>query len=97
MVNISLQSAVVPQSLKVASLQPCLKKASLDPDEFNSFRLISNLKFISKSIEKVVADQACQYVKNNNLEELYQSAYKTSHSTENRVAKSPKWHLKGAR
>ena len=57
MVNISLQSAVIPQSLKVASLQPRLKKASLDPDEFNSFRPISNLKFISKSIEKVVADQ----------------------------------------
>ena len=29
-----------------------------------------------------MADQTCQYVKNNNLEELYQSAYKTFHSTE---------------
>ena len=75
------------QSLKVASLQPRLKKASLDPDEFNSFRPISNLKFISKSIEKIVADQTCQYVKNNNLEELYQSAYRASHSTETALLK----------
>ena len=46
---------VVPASLKNASLRPLLKKASLPYDEFSSLRPVSNLSFISKCVEKVVA------------------------------------------
>lgn len=86
-VNDSLVNAALPQSLKIASLQPRLKKASLDTDEFKNFRPISNLKLISKAIEKVVAVQLCQHIEDNNMDELYQSAYKKYHSTETALIK----------
>ena len=56
-VNQSLQSAVVPEQLKVAMVKPLLKNPSLDHREFKNFRPISNLQFLGKIIEKVVADQ----------------------------------------
>ena len=83
----SLTEAVVPSSLKNASLHPLLKKSSLLYDEFSSFRPVSNLSFISKCVEKVVATQTCMHVDDNNLGELYQSAYKEHHSTETALLK----------
>ena len=56
-VNQSLQSAVVPGQLKVVMVKQLLKKPSLDHREFKNFRPISNLQFLGKIIEKVVADQ----------------------------------------
>ena len=86
-VNMSLTEAVVPSSLKNASLHPLLKKASLPYDEFSSFRPVSNLSFISKCVEKVAAAQTCIHVDDNNLSELYQSAYKKHHRTETALIK----------
>ena len=64
-----------------------LKKACLPYDEFSSFRPVSNLSFISKCVEKVVATQTCMHVDDNNLGELYQSAYNKHHSTETALLK----------
>ncbi|KAL9958479.1 hypothetical protein ACROYT_G035496 [Oculina patagonica] len=86
-VNVSVTEAVVPSSLKNASLHPLLKKQTLPYEEFSSFRPVSNLAFISKCVEKVVAAQTCQHVEDNNLNELYQSAYKQYHSTETAMIK----------
>ena len=44
-VNMSITDTVVPTSLKNAPLSPHLKKANLNPEEFSSFRPISNLNF----------------------------------------------------
>ena len=66
LVNMSIMNAVVPPSLKNASLSACLKKANLNHEEFSSFRPISNLTFISKCVEKVVATQLCHHVEDNN-------------------------------
>ena len=81
-VNTSLETATMPETMKAANLEPRIKKVSMDPQEFSSFRPISNLKFTSKAIEKVVADQLCLHANSNNLQEIYQSAYKARHSTE---------------
>ena len=64
-----------------------LKKASQSYDEFSSFRPVSNLSFISKCVERVIATQTCMQVDDNNLAELYQSAYKKHHSTETALLK----------
>ena len=53
-VNLSLTTCVMPCSLMIAVLDPRLKKPSLDHEVFNNFRPISNLKIISKAIEKAV-------------------------------------------
>ena len=58
-------------------MSPRLKKANLNHEEFSSFRSISNLT----CVEKVVAT-LCHHVEDNNLNEIYQSAYKQYHSTE---------------
>ena len=54
-VNMSLMSSQMPSELKKAILIPIIKKIILDPEVLNNFRPISNLPFISKIIEKVVA------------------------------------------
>ena len=61
---------------------PLLKRPSLDSNDFKNYRPISNLRFISKTIEKCVAKQLIQYLDINDLGETYQSAYKRNHSTE---------------
>ena len=53
--NESLQSGCMPEKLKEAVLKPKLKKDSLEYEEYTNFRPISNLKFLSKVIEKVAA------------------------------------------
>ena len=40
-----------------------------------NYRLVSNLVFIAKLIEKVAVEQLRQHMDDNFLHELYQSAY----------------------
>ena len=80
LVNKSLQSDCMPGKLKEATLKTKLKKDSLNSKEYTSFRRISNLKLLSKVIEKVVAAQFLEHLPVNNLEEPLQSVYKLHHS-----------------
>lgn len=52
-----------------------------------NFRPVSNLKFISKVLEKAVAVRLNGYLADNNLLEDYQSAYRKFHSTETALLK----------
>ena len=54
-VSQSLCSAVVPNCFKLGLLNPKLKRPFLDVEEIANFRPISNLMFMSKLTEKVVA------------------------------------------
>ena len=51
-------------------------------EQFQNLRPISNLKVVSKLVEKVVATQLTDHVMKHHLDETFQSAYKNSHSTE---------------
>ena len=64
------------------SIRPLLKRANLDHEVLANYRSISNLKVISKIIEKVVAVRLQKYLKANQLNEPLQSAYKPFHSCE---------------
>ena len=86
-VNLSLQSVCMPGQLKEAMVRPKLKKESLDFEEYSNFRPISNLKFVSKIIEKAVAVQVKNYITDNDLDESLQSAYKHLHNTETALLK----------
>ena len=66
-VNLSMESGILPTDLKVASVKPLLKKQSLSPEEFKNFRPISNLSFLSKVIEKCVAKQLIDYLDTNRV------------------------------
>ena len=78
----SLAQGYVPPSLKVARLSPAFKKKSVDHEEFINYRLISNLNFLSKTIERVVARELRDYLLENDLFSELQSAYHRNHSTE---------------
>ena len=81
-VNLSFNSASMPSSMKNAVLSPLLKKPSLDFEIFSNFRPVSNLKFLSKVIEKAAAIRLTNYLCDNDLNEGLQSAYKKHHSCE---------------
>ena len=72
----SFDEAIVPSGLKRAVLLPRLKKSLLDHELFENFRPVSNLQFIAKAIEKLVAARMLDYLEANELEESLQSAYK---------------------
>ena len=81
-VNLSLMGSDVPGSLKNALVKPLLKKHGLDPEELNNYRPVSNLSYLSKLIERVVAKRLTDHLMINKLYEKRQSAYREFHSTE---------------
>ena len=50
-INPSLQSGVIPDSMKSAAVTPLLKKPSVDINILRKYRLVSNLPFVSKVLE----------------------------------------------
>ena len=86
-INASLRSSEVPTSMKSAVVTPLLKKATLDPEILKNYRPVSNLSFVSKVLERVVAQRLTSYMTDNNLHEYLQSAYKPGHSTETALVK----------
>ena len=69
----SLSSGLLPKELKVALLSPILKKLNADFEQFSNFRPVSNLKFLSKLIEKTVFVQLNSYLGENDLHEPFKS------------------------
>ena len=64
-INRSLESGSVPSVFKQAVVQPLLKKPNLDPSLPKNYRPISKLPFISKILEKVVANQLFTFLEKN--------------------------------
>ena len=79
----SFTKGVLPTTQKDAIVRPRMKK--LIPDHLNSYRPISNLSFLSKSIERLVAARFNEHVKTHNLLPSRQSAYQAHHLTETAV------------
>ena len=86
-INNSFESGVFPTKLKQALIRPLLKKHNLDQEELKNYRPVSNLHFISKIIEKIVAQQLEEHISIHSLHDPLQSAYKSSHSTETAIIK----------
>ena len=84
-INASLASSSVPSSFKKAVVTPLLKKASLDQDQLTNYRPVSNLSFVSKLLEKVVSRRLHAHKHDHHLYEVFQSAYRSGHSTETAV------------
>ena len=80
-VNKSLTTGVFPDSFKEAVIRPLLKKPNLE-HIFKNYRPVSNLEFIAKITEKVVAEQLWEHAEKTGLLEVFQSAYRSGHSTE---------------
>jgi len=74
--------------LKRLTITPPLKRSVLDKEEMKNYRPISNLPFISKLVEKVVARRVEKHLADNDLNDIYQSAYRRAHSTETALLKA---------
>ena len=66
-VNLSLTTGHVPDCLKEAIVKPLLKKPGLNDELLKNYRPISNISFLSKIIEKVVATRLNKYLNDHNL------------------------------
>ena len=86
-VNLSLSQGIMPPCLKKAVVVPLLKKPSLNQEVLKHFRPVSNLPYLSKVIERVVAKRIRDHMDINNLHELLQSSYKKFQSCETALLK----------
>ena len=74
MCNMSLEEGSFPNMLKATIVRPRLKKTNLDPEDMNSYRPISNLTFLSKTVERVVAIRFVEDAELHGLLPHHQSA-----------------------
>ena len=84
-VNLSLESRIVPTSLKEGHLSSIIKKHKLDPNIYNNYSPISNLPYLSKLVECTVTKQLNDHMAAHNLLEPLQAAYPKYHSTETAI------------
>ena len=82
MVNAPLRDGRLPASQKTAIITPLLKKPSLDAGDLKSYGPVSNLTFMSKVVERIVAGQLVEYLQSSGLMPRLQSPYRRHHSTE---------------
>ena len=73
-------------TIEVCHCPAIAKNTSLDNNIVRNFRRVSNLPFLSKVIEKVLAVRVLDHMTANNLMDLMQSAYRKGHSTESALS-----------
>jgi len=81
-VNLSFSEGTFPHQFKHALVSPLLKKHNLPPNDFSSYRPISNLNFISKTIERIIHTRLTTHLSTFPSLSSFQSAYRKFHSTE---------------
>ena len=86
-VNSSLQMGVFPSAFKTALVKPLLKRNGLDVLDPNNYRPVSNLPFLSKILEKLVFNQLNDFINSKNIHEIFQSGFRSKHSTETALVK----------
>ncbi len=81
-INKSLVESDLPAYLKKAHIRPLTKKPKLDKEVLEKYRAVSNLPFLSKILEKVVATCWEGHLSTHKLHDDLQSAYCKDHFTE---------------
>ena len=82
--NLSLQSGIIPNELKMAKVIPIFKLNSKDAEllsDMSNYRPISLLSIFSKILEKIVALKLTEYLDTNNLLYKHQYGFQKQKST----------------
>ena len=74
-INSCIENNVFPDELKKAIITPVIKDETKDPDDFQNYRPISNLEFLSKLLERVMFKQLTSYCETFDLFTKLQSVY----------------------
>ena len=82
-----METSKFPQNFQESHVRPLLKKTSLPRNELKNYRPVSNISFISKILEKIVANRLQARIKNTHLSSPLKSAYRKHHSTESALLK----------
>uniref|UniRef100_A0A672ZSA2 Reverse transcriptase domain-containing protein n=1 Tax=Sphaeramia orbicularis TaxID=375764 RepID=A0A672ZSA2_9TELE len=85
--NLSLSTGLFPSSFKQAIIEPKLKKTTLDPTDFKSYRPISKLPLLAKILEKAVSKQLTAFLETHQIYDTFQSGFRQRHSTETALLK----------
>ena len=85
LINMSIQSGIVPDSLKLAKIIPIYKSKS--PGEFSNYRPISLLTSLSKILEKIVHKRLYSFLENECILNPNQFGFRKKHSTIDAVTK----------
>ena len=86
-INYSRKEGSFPNCFRITYVTPLLKKPSLDRNPLNNYRPFSNLSFVSKLIEKAVANQLNCFIYKEGVSNVNQLAYRRLHSTETALLK----------
>ncbi|KAF7249427.1 Galectin-related protein, partial [Varanus komodoensis] len=81
-INPSLWDGRVPAPLKEAVVRPVLKKVSLDPEMAANYRLVANIPFLGKVLERVVAGQLEALLDETDYLNPFQSGFRPGYGTE---------------
>ena len=84
--NLSINNGVFSEKWKSATVKPLIKSQSKGTI-YQNYRLVSNLTFLSKVIEKITLNQFTQHCEDYHLLPDYQSAYRKFHSCETSLIK----------
>ena len=63
--NLCITTNVSPLPCKSSIVTPLIKKPGLDAEILKNYRPVSNLSFLSKVIEKVIASRIISHIENN--------------------------------
>ncbi len=77
-----LLTGTFPTTFKQARVTPLLKKPTLNTSLLDSYRPISLLPFLAKTLERVVFNQVSLFLSQNNKLDANQSGFRSGHSTE---------------
>ena len=81
-IRLSLSSSIVLQSMEYAYIIPILNKHNLNSSLLSSYRPVTQLSSISKTMERIVVRQLIDYIISNYIVDCFQSAYLPNRSTE---------------
>ena len=84
--NLSIDNGVFSEKWKSATVKPLIKSHSQGTIH-QQYRLVSNLTFLSKVVEKITLNQFTQHCENYHLLPDYQSAYRKFYSCETSLIK----------
>ena len=71
---LSIPPSLHPASFKTARIKPLLKKPTLDTPDIQNYRPVSLHSFLSKTLDRAIANQLSSYLSYDNLLDPHQSS-----------------------